>query len=82
MSGKLSKGRAGTGSAERRQERAERLPGLSYEQILHTKVVFGTTGELLDRLSQLQEELGLAGLVAELDAGGGRQNVCNAVCVC
>jgi alkanesulfonate monooxygenase SsuD/methylene tetrahydromethanopterin reductase-like flavin-dependent oxidoreductase (luciferase family) len=65
-----SVGRAGTGSAERRQERAERLSSLSFEQILHTKVAFGTAAGLIDRLSQLREELGLDGIVAELDAGG------------
>jgi alkanesulfonate monooxygenase SsuD/methylene tetrahydromethanopterin reductase-like flavin-dependent oxidoreductase (luciferase family) len=63
-------GRAGTGPAERRQERAERLSTLSYEAILHTKVAFGTAAGLIDRLSQLRDELGLEGIVAELDAGG------------
>jgi alkanesulfonate monooxygenase SsuD/methylene tetrahydromethanopterin reductase-like flavin-dependent oxidoreductase (luciferase family) len=63
-------GRAGTGSAERRQARADRLTTLSYEEILHTKVAFGTAAGLVDRLSQLQEELGLDGIVAELDSGG------------
>ena len=62
-------GRAGTGPAERRQERAERLSTLSYEEILHTKVAFGTAAGLIDRLSQLRDELGLDGIVAELDAG-------------
>jgi hypothetical protein len=33
-------------------------------------VAFGTAAGLIDRLSQLQEELGLDGIVAELDAGG------------
>jgi alkanesulfonate monooxygenase SsuD/methylene tetrahydromethanopterin reductase-like flavin-dependent oxidoreductase (luciferase family) len=65
-----SVGRAGTGPAERRQERAERMASLTYEQILHTKVAFGTAAGLIDRLSQLREELGLAGVVAELDSGG------------
>jgi alkanesulfonate monooxygenase SsuD/methylene tetrahydromethanopterin reductase-like flavin-dependent oxidoreductase (luciferase family) len=63
-------GRAGTGPAERRQARAERLLSLSYEEILHTKVVFGTPARLIERLSQLREELWLDGIVAELDAGG------------
>jgi alkanesulfonate monooxygenase SsuD/methylene tetrahydromethanopterin reductase-like flavin-dependent oxidoreductase (luciferase family) len=63
-------GRAGTGSAERRQARAERLVSLSYEEILHTKVAFGTPAGLIDRLSQLRDELWLDGIVAELDAGG------------
>jgi alkanesulfonate monooxygenase SsuD/methylene tetrahydromethanopterin reductase-like flavin-dependent oxidoreductase (luciferase family) len=63
-------GRAGTGSAERRQARADRLVSLTYEEILHTKVAFGTPAGLIDRLSQLREELWLDGIVAELDAGG------------
>ena len=63
-------GRAGTGSADRRQSRADRLLSLSYEEILHTKVAFGTAAKLVDRLSQLREELWLDGIVAELDAGG------------
>jgi hypothetical protein len=33
-------------------------------------VAFGTAAGLIDRLSQLREELGLDGIVAELDAGG------------
>jgi hypothetical protein len=33
-------------------------------------VAFGTAAGLVDRLSQLQEELGLDGIVAELDSGG------------
>jgi hypothetical protein len=65
-----SVGRAGTGPAERRQSRAERLLSLTYEEILHTKVAFGTAAGLVDRLSQMQDELGLDGIVAELDAGG------------
>ena len=65
-----SVGRAGTGPAERRQSRAERLASLTYEEMLHTKVAFGTAAGLVDRLSQLQEELGLDGIVAELDSGG------------
>ena len=63
-------GRAGAGPAERRQERAQRLTSLTYEEMLHTKVAFGTAAGLIDRLSQLQEELGLDGVVAELNAGG------------
>jgi hypothetical protein len=63
-------GRAGTGPAERRQERAERMTSLTYEQILHTKVAFGTPAGLIERLSELQEELGVDGIVAELNSGG------------
>ena len=63
-------GRAGTGPAERRQTQADQLAKLSYEQILRTKVAFGTAAGLIDRLTELREELGLNGIVAELNPGG------------
>ena len=52
------------------QSTAERLASLSYEEILATKVAFGSAQGLRDRLQWLQEELGLDGVVAELNAGG------------
>jgi len=63
-------GRAGTGPAERRQTRAERLAGLSYEEILAKKVAFGSGPGLIDRLAQLRDELGVNGIAAELNPGG------------
>ena len=63
-------GRAGTGSVERRQTQAERLAGLTYDEILTTKVAFGTGPGLVDRLVQLKEELGVNGIAAELNPGG------------
>ncbi len=49
---------------------AERLASLSYDEILQTKVAFGSGKSLVDRLKQLEEELGLDGIVAEMNAGG------------
>jgi len=63
-------GRAGTGPAERRQTQAERLAGISYEQALKTKVAFGTAPALVDRFTELREELHLTGIAAELNPGG------------
>jgi alkanesulfonate monooxygenase SsuD/methylene tetrahydromethanopterin reductase-like flavin-dependent oxidoreductase (luciferase family) len=63
-------GRADTGPAERRRARAEKLARLSYEDILKTRVAFGTAAGLIDRLTRLEEELGLDGIVAELNPGG------------
>jgi alkanesulfonate monooxygenase SsuD/methylene tetrahydromethanopterin reductase-like flavin-dependent oxidoreductase (luciferase family) len=63
-------GRAGTGPVERRVTQAERLASLSYDEILTTKVAFGTGPGLVDRLSQLKEELGVTGIAAELNPGG------------
>jgi alkanesulfonate monooxygenase SsuD/methylene tetrahydromethanopterin reductase-like flavin-dependent oxidoreductase (luciferase family) len=63
-------GRAGTGPVERRVAQAQRLSGLSYDEILTTKVAFGTGPGLVDRFTQLKEELGVNGIAAELNAGG------------
>jgi alkanesulfonate monooxygenase SsuD/methylene tetrahydromethanopterin reductase-like flavin-dependent oxidoreductase (luciferase family) len=63
-------GRAGTGPAERRVAQAQRLASLSYDEILTTKVGFGTGPGLVDRLTQLKEELGVTGIAAELNPGG------------
>jgi alkanesulfonate monooxygenase SsuD/methylene tetrahydromethanopterin reductase-like flavin-dependent oxidoreductase (luciferase family) len=63
-------GRAGTGPVDRRQAQAERLSSLSYDQILTTKVAFGTGPSLVDRLAQLKQELGVNGIAAELNPGG------------
>jgi hypothetical protein len=38
--------------------------------MLKTKVAFGTAPELIDRLMQLGQEVGLNGIVAELNPGG------------
>ena len=38
--------------------------------MLETKIAFGTGDSLIDRFTQLKEELGLDGIVAELNAGG------------
>ncbi|HYB69826.1 MAG TPA: LLM class flavin-dependent oxidoreductase [Candidatus Bathyarchaeia archaeon] len=63
-------GLVGTGPIERREAQARRLAGLSYEEILDSKVAFGTGPGLVDRLRRLKEELGLTGIAAELNPGG------------
>jgi len=63
-------GRAGAGPADRRQMQAERMARLTYDDVLAKKVVFGTPARVIDRLTQLREELGLDGIVAELNPGG------------
>ena len=65
-----SAGQTGIEATELRQGRAEALAAMSYEQMLETKVAFGTGESLIDRFSQMKEELGLDGVVAELNAGG------------
>ena len=59
-----------SGDSKQRQGRADRLATMSYEEMLETKVAFGTGEGLVDRFGELKEELGLDCLVAELNAGG------------
>jgi alkanesulfonate monooxygenase SsuD/methylene tetrahydromethanopterin reductase-like flavin-dependent oxidoreductase (luciferase family) len=63
-------GRAGTGPVEHRESQARTLAGLTYEEILETKVAFGTAEGLIERLTQLRDQLGLSGIAAELNPGG------------
>jgi alkanesulfonate monooxygenase SsuD/methylene tetrahydromethanopterin reductase-like flavin-dependent oxidoreductase (luciferase family) len=57
------------GDAVRRQT-ATALAELSYDDILASRVAVGSPQGLIDRLQQLREELGLDGIVAEMNAGG------------
>jgi alkanesulfonate monooxygenase SsuD/methylene tetrahydromethanopterin reductase-like flavin-dependent oxidoreductase (luciferase family) len=63
-------GRAGAGPSDRRRAQAERMAALTYEDILARKVVCGTATAVIDRLTQVREELGIDGIVAELNPGG------------
>jgi alkanesulfonate monooxygenase SsuD/methylene tetrahydromethanopterin reductase-like flavin-dependent oxidoreductase (luciferase family) len=63
-------GRAGAGPADRRQAQAQRMANLTYEDILARKVAFGTAAGVIDRLTQLREQLGIDGIVTELNPGG------------
>ena len=63
-------GRAGTGPVERRVAQAQRLSSLTYDEMLETKVAFGTAPALVDRLTMLRDELCLSGIAAELNPGG------------
>ncbi|HME94810.1 MAG TPA: LLM class flavin-dependent oxidoreductase [Methylomirabilota bacterium] len=63
-------GRAGAGPADRRQQQAQRMASLTYDDMLERKVVFGTPAAVVERLRALRERLGLDGVVVELNPGG------------
>ena len=63
-------GRADTGPAERRAARASQIAELSYEEILATRAVVGTAARVAERLVRLRDDLGLSGIIAELNPGG------------
>ena len=53
-----------------RQARARRMANMTYEEILETKLIFGTPESVTDKLAQFKETLGLSAFTAELNPGG------------
>jgi alkanesulfonate monooxygenase SsuD/methylene tetrahydromethanopterin reductase-like flavin-dependent oxidoreductase (luciferase family) len=46
------------------------MASLTYDDMLERKVVFGTPAAVVDRLRALRDQLGLDGVVVELNPGG------------
>ena len=65
-----SLGREGTERTSLRQARYERMANTTYEDLLETRVVFGSPERVIDRLQQFREMLGVTGITAELNPGG------------
>lgn len=59
----------GARAIENRAERGARLMSIDYEEVLRSKIVVGTPAMVADRLAALREELGLSGILAELNCG-------------
>ena len=53
----------------RRRAELETVRTITYEQVLQDKVVVGSPERVTDRLRQLHEELGIDGILAELNFG-------------
>lgn len=64
-----SANQAGTRAIENRAGRAEHLKSVSYEEALREKVIVGTPDEVVARLQALRAELGLDGILAEMNCG-------------
>jgi alkanesulfonate monooxygenase SsuD/methylene tetrahydromethanopterin reductase-like flavin-dependent oxidoreductase (luciferase family) len=60
----------GVSDIERRMRNSEALENYTYEDVRRDKVVVGTPETVTKRLKQIQEELGLDGILAELNSGG------------
>jgi alkanesulfonate monooxygenase SsuD/methylene tetrahydromethanopterin reductase-like flavin-dependent oxidoreductase (luciferase family) len=60
---------SGPAAEQERREIARRLLTITYEDVLEEKAVIGSPGMVVDRLRQLQRELGLDGILAELSSG-------------
>jgi alkanesulfonate monooxygenase SsuD/methylene tetrahydromethanopterin reductase-like flavin-dependent oxidoreductase (luciferase family) len=62
--------RSGARAIEDRAGRGQRLQTITYDEALRDKVIVGTPEMVADRLHALKEELGLDGILAELNCGG------------
>jgi alkanesulfonate monooxygenase SsuD/methylene tetrahydromethanopterin reductase-like flavin-dependent oxidoreductase (luciferase family) len=62
--------RAGVDGAERRAATAERLLAMSYDDALNGTVLVGSPAAVSDKLHGLQAQLGLDGVLMELNCGG------------
>ncbi len=60
---------AGTRAIEQRAERGQRLKTISYEDSLRDKMIVGTPGQVTEKLQRLRQEIGLDGILAELNPG-------------
>lgn len=61
---------AGARASEQRGERGQRLQTLTYADARRDKVIVGTVGSVTERLQSIRDELGLNGILAELNCGG------------
>src|SRR5271168_5489489 len=64
-----SASRAGVRAVEDRAARGRRLQTITYDEALRDKIIVGTPEQVTDRLMGLKEEIGLDGILAELNCG-------------
>ncbi len=71
----------GAGSVEERAEFARRIAAAGYEDLLRTRLAYGTPDAVIERLQGLRDEMGLSGFLLEANTGGGipRDRVLNSV---
>ena len=62
--------RGGAEIAAQRLNRVERLLSLTYDEALATQVLCGSPDDFAARLKEVEEEIGLDGILAELNCGG------------
>src|SRR6516165_9684192 len=60
---------SGARAIEQRAERGQRLQTVSYEDALRDKMIVGTPDQVVEKLQRLRQEIGLDGILAELNPG-------------
>jgi len=61
---------ATTAASQEIADRLQRTAATPYEEILKQRVMFGTPEEVVERLQAYQEQLGISGVVLEMNYGG------------
>ena len=64
-----SASRSGARAIEQRAERGQRLQTIDYDEVIREKIIVGTPSMVVDRLRGLREQLGLNGILAEMNCG-------------
>jgi alkanesulfonate monooxygenase SsuD/methylene tetrahydromethanopterin reductase-like flavin-dependent oxidoreductase (luciferase family) len=62
--------RPGMRAGDQRAERGQALQTISYADALRDKVIVGTPASVAARLEEVRQQLGLDGVLAELNCGG------------
>ena len=57
-------------TAARRMRRVEQLRNVDYDEAVHTNALVGSPDAVAEKLRALQAEIGLSGILAELNCGG------------
>ena len=66
----LEQGAKGGVGAGGREKVARALAALGYDEIRASRVTFGSPAQVIDRVSEWREVLGIDGVVLEMNAGG------------
>jgi alkanesulfonate monooxygenase SsuD/methylene tetrahydromethanopterin reductase-like flavin-dependent oxidoreductase (luciferase family) len=61
---------AGARAVEQRDVRGRRLQEITFDEVLRDKVIVGTPEVVTQRLKEISDDLGLDGILAELNSGG------------
>jgi alkanesulfonate monooxygenase SsuD/methylene tetrahydromethanopterin reductase-like flavin-dependent oxidoreductase (luciferase family) len=65
-----SAGRAGVDQADKRMKTAQRLNTITYDEALRGTVLIGSPDEVAERIKALRDDLGLDGILLEINCGG------------
>lgn len=60
---------SGARAIENRAARGQKMQNIDYEEVLRERMIVGTSASVVARLKELREQLGLDGILAELNPG-------------